>query len=104
MVTSLKSFKPSPFSPSPSHKWWAIPSVIEIHEALSLWEISVFADCVVLFCQVMFRFALAVFKSSEELLLKCEDHMSIFNFLRQVPEKITDANILSQVSDSSYDM
>lgn len=52
----------------------------------------------------MFRFALAVFKSSEELLLKCEDHMSIFNFLRQVPEKITDANILSQVSDSSYAM
>ncbi|RMX50100.1 hypothetical protein pdam_00002943 [Pocillopora damicornis] len=48
--------------------------------------------------KVMFRFALAVFKSSEELLLKCEDHMSIFNFLRQVPEKITDANILSQIA------
>lgn len=30
--------------------------------------------------------------------------MSIFNFLRQVPEKITDANILSQVSDSSCAM
>lgn len=46
--------------------------------------------------KVMFRFALAVFKSSEEQLLKCEDHMSIFNFLRQVPEKVTDANMLSQ--------
>lgn len=30
--------------------------------------------------------------------------MSIFNFLRQVPEKITDANILSQVSGSSCAM
>lgn len=48
--------------------------------------------------QVLFRFALAVFKSSEEQLLKCQDHMSIFNFLRQMPEKVTDANTLSQVS------
>ena len=48
--------------------------------------------------QVLFRFALAVFKSCEEQLLKCPDHMSIFNFLRQMPEKVTDANTLSQVS------
>ena len=51
---------------------------------------------------MLFRFALAVFKSTEEELLKCNDHMSIFNFLRQMPEKITDANTLSQVNVVCY--
>ena len=51
---------------------------------------------------MLFRFALAVFKSTEEELLKCNDHMSIFNFLRQMPEKITDANTLSQVNIVCY--
>ena len=51
---------------------------------------------------MLFRFALAVFKSTEEELLKCNDHMSIFNFLRQMPEKITDANTLSQVNIFCY--
>ena len=47
--------------------------------------------------QVLFRYALSVFKSSEEQLLKCADHMSIFNSMRQIPEKLTDANSLTQV-------
>ena len=51
---------------------------------------------------MLFRFALAVFKSTEEELLKCNDHMSIFTFLRQMPEKITDANTLSQVNTVCY--
>ena len=51
---------------------------------------------------MLFRFALAVFKSTEEELLKCDDHMSIFTFLRQMPEKITDANTLSQVNTVCY--
>ena len=51
---------------------------------------------------MLFRFALAVFKSTEEELLKCNDHMSIFTFLRQMPEKITDANTLSQVNIVCY--
>ena len=51
---------------------------------------------------MLFRFALAVFKSTEEELLKCQDHMGIFNFLRQMPEKITDANTLSQVNIVCY--
>ncbi|XP_078382204.1 TBC1 domain family member 2B-like [Oculina patagonica] len=64
-----------------------------IQTTLRVWDTFLFEGN-----KVLFRFALAVFKSSEEQLLKCEDHMSIFNFLRQMQEKITDANSLSQIA------
>ncbi|XP_020623256.1 TBC1 domain family member 2B-like [Orbicella faveolata] len=64
-----------------------------VQSTLRVWDTFLFEGN-----KVLFRFALAVFKSSEEQLLKCQDHMSIFNFLRQMPEKVTDANNLSQIA------
>jgi len=64
-----------------------------VQSTLRVWDTFLFEGN-----KVLFRFALAVFKSSEEQLLKCQDHMSIFNFLRQMPEKVTDANTLSQIA------
>jgi len=48
-------------------------------------------------CKVLFRFALAVFKLNEEQILKIEDSTGIFNFMRQVPERIADHHLLMQV-------
>ncbi|EDO34195.1 predicted protein, partial [Nematostella vectensis] len=48
--------------------------------------------------KVLFRYALAVFKMNEEELLKIEDHAGIFNYMRQVPERIGDHNLLSQIA------
>ncbi|CAH3154885.1 unnamed protein product [Porites evermanni] len=64
-----------------------------VQTTLRVWDTFLFEGN-----KVLFRFALAVFKSTEEELLKCQDHMGIFNFLRQMPEKITDANTLSQIA------
>ncbi|KAM7425929.1 TBC1 domain member 2A, partial [Porites harrisoni] len=64
-----------------------------VQTTLRVWDTFLFEGN-----KVLFRFALAVFKSTEEELLNCKDHMGIFNFLRQMPEKITDANTLSQIA------
>lgn len=64
-----------------------------VETTLRVWDTFLFEGN-----KILFRFALAVFKNSEELLLKCTDHMSAFNFLRQMPEKITDSNSLCQIA------
>ncbi|XP_068737715.1 TBC1 domain family member 2B-like [Montipora capricornis] len=64
-----------------------------VQTSLRVWDTFLFEGN-----KVLFRFALAVFKNSEEQLLKCTDHMSIFNFLRQMPETVTDANSLCQIA------
>lgn len=43
------------------------------------------------FLQVIFRFALAVFKYKEEEILKLQDSMSIFKYLRYFTRTILDA-------------
>lgn len=43
------------------------------------------------FAQVIFRFALALFKYKEEEILKLQDSMSIFKYLRYFTRTILDA-------------
>ena len=53
------------------------------------------------FLQVLFRYAIAIFKHLEEVLLAQCDYMSIFNTLRTEVEKLSDVKKLTQVSDGS---
>nr|XP_053655434.1 TBC1 domain family member 2B-like isoform X1 [Cherax quadricarinatus] len=48
--------------------------------------------------KVLFRYALAIFKLCEEGVLERCDYMDIFNYLRSVPEPITDIPRLQEVS------
>lgn len=48
--------------------------------------------------QVLFRYALAIFKLCEEGILERSDYLEIFNYLRSVPEPITDIPRLQEVS------
>ena len=51
-----------------------------------------------LFLQVLFRFALAIFKLCEDWVLGQPDYMEIFNYLRSVPEPVADITKLREVS------
>jgi hypothetical protein len=48
--------------------------------------------------QVLFRYALAIFKSLEEELLAQTDYMAIFNTIRANIDRLTDFRKLTQVS------
>ncbi|XP_033638800.1 TBC1 domain family member 2B-like [Asterias rubens] len=48
--------------------------------------------------KVLFRFALAFFKMSESQLLKLNDYIQIFNFLRKMPSRMKDVQRLSQIA------
>ncbi|XP_031556555.1 TBC1 domain family member 2B-like [Actinia tenebrosa] len=48
--------------------------------------------------KVLFRYALAVFKTNEEQILKIEEATGIFNYMRQVPERIADHHALTQTA------
>lgn len=48
------------------------------------------------FYQVIFRFALALFKYKEEEILKLQDSMSIFKYLRYFTRTILDARWVAQ--------
>ena len=50
--------------------------------------------------QVLFRYAIAVFKYMESTLLKQCDYMTIYNTLRDGLEYLTDTQTLTQVSYS----
>ena len=47
--------------------------------------------------QVLFRYAVAIFKYTEESLLKQNDYMSIVNTLRDRLESLNDIEALTQV-------
>ena len=47
--------------------------------------------------KVLFRYALAAFKCFEEDLLKQNDYLKIFAFLRRMPEMLVDVQRLTQV-------
>ena len=49
--------------------------------------------------QVLFRYALAVFKYLEEELLQHSDYMAIFHTLRSQVDKLNDVRKLTQVSE-----
>ena len=49
--------------------------------------------------QVLFRYALAVFKYLEEELLQHADYMAIFHTLRSSVDKLNDVRKLTQVSE-----
>ena len=49
--------------------------------------------------QVLFRYALAVFKYLEEELLQHADYMAIFHTLRSQVDKLNDVRKLTQVSE-----
>ncbi|CAH1259224.1 TBC1D2B [Branchiostoma lanceolatum] len=48
--------------------------------------------------KVLFRYALAFFKASEEAILQQKDYMSIFKFLRQMPQTMVDTRRLAQIA------
>ncbi|XP_078668917.1 TBC1 domain family member 2B-like isoform X1 [Branchiostoma floridae x Branchiostoma belcheri] len=48
--------------------------------------------------KVLFRYALAFFKASEESILQQKDYMSIFKFLRQMPQTMVDTRRLAQIA------
>lgn len=48
--------------------------------------------------QVLFRYAIAIFKFMETTLIKQGDYMSIYNTLRDGLEYLTDTQSLTQVS------
>ena len=51
------------------------------------------------YLQVLFRYALAVFKYLEEELLQHSDYMAIFHTLRSQVDKLNDVRKLTQVSE-----
>ena len=55
---------------------------------------------IIFFLQVLFRYAIAIFKYMEGALLKQGDYMSIYNTLRDGVEYLTDTIALTQVSPS----
>ncbi|KAI0211391.1 TBC1 domain family member 2B [Lamellibrachia satsuma] len=48
--------------------------------------------------KVLFRFAVAFFKYNEDKLLELSDSMELFNFLRTLPENITNFNRVCQIA------
>ncbi|XP_066278970.1 TBC1 domain family member 2B-like [Branchiostoma lanceolatum] len=48
--------------------------------------------------KVLFRYALAFFKASEDAILQQKDYMSIFKFLRQMPQTMVDTRRLAQIA------
>ena len=55
--------------------------------------------CILSHLQVLFRYALAVFKYLEEELLQHSDYMAIFHTLRSQVDKLNDVRKLTQVSE-----
>lgn len=56
-----------------------------------------------IFFQVLFRYAIAIFKSSEDSLLSVDDSISIFNRLRTMAQDNSEVQKLTQVNYCLFD-
>lgn len=73
------------------------------HETLCILYLQRTKYCMY-FYQVIFRFALALFKYKEEEILKLQDSMSIFKYLRYFTRTILDARWVTQTGVALKDL
>ena len=65
---------------------------------LQIWDSFIYEGS-----KVLFRYAIALFKSNEEQLLKLDNHSAVFNQIRRMGKLAYDPQRLSQVTIVTFD-